>query len=119
MSVARQPAPEPHPCGMRLAAVAAVLLATGCADLRWHKPGVSAATLEQDLAACQAEARLRTPHFARPFAPDRRVIGLDAQGRPVTAPYDRLDGDRFLYEHDITRHCMNGKGYDLVPSEKR
>jgi hypothetical protein len=106
---------------MRLAAMtAAALLAAGCADLRWDKPGASASMLEQDLAECQAEARLRSTHFARPFAPDwPRVIGMDARGRPVTAPYDRLDTDRFLYEHDFTRSCMNRRGYDLVPGERR
>jgi hypothetical protein len=110
-----------HPGGMRFAILAvAILITAGCADLRWHKPGASASMLEQDLGECQGQARVRSSHFARPFAPDwPRVIGMDARGRPVVAPYDRLDTDRFLYEHDLTRNCMNAKGYDLVPSEKR
>lgn len=106
---------------VRLPAIAlALLVAAGCGGLRWHKPGASASMLEQDLSECTAQARLRSSHFARPFAPDwPRVIGMDARGRPVTAPYDRLDTDRFLYEHDLTRNCMSGKGYDLVPAGKR
>ena len=120
MSARRTPIRKAAPGAMRLAVAVSALLAAGCADLEWQKPGAGAAALEQDLAECQAQARLRSSHFSRPFAPDwPRVIGMDARGRPVTAPYDRLDTDRFLYEHDLTRHCMNGKGYDLVPSGKR
>jgi hypothetical protein len=121
MSPCRRYLTKVHSSRMRLLALAlAVLAAAGCGDLRWHKPGASASMLEQDLGECQAQARLRSSHFARPFAPDwPRVIGMDARGRPVTAPYDRLDTDRFLYEHDLTRNCMNEKGYGLVPAEKR
>jgi hypothetical protein len=97
-----------------------VLVAAGCADLRWHKPGGSAAALEQDLAACQSDARVQASHFASPFLSEwPRVMGVDALGRPVVPSFTRLDSERFLYEHDLTRHCMKVKGYDLVPAEKR
>jgi hypothetical protein len=105
----------------RLSAIAVgVLLAAGCADLRWHKPGADAAALEEDFAQCRAEARLRTPRFSSPYATDwPRVVGADALGRPVVSPFSRLDSDAFLVEHDLTRQCMNAKGYELVPDKDR
>jgi len=118
MSADGQPTIRCYP-GRMAAVAASLLLCAGCADLRWEKAGASASLLEQDLSECQSQARLTAPHFARPFGPDLRVIGMDARGRPVTAPYDRLDSDRFLYEHDLTRRCMNQKGYDLVPADRK
>ncbi len=106
--------------GRRLAAISAGLLCGACADLQWHKAGTTAETLETDLADCRGEARRNAGPDPRLVRPDAgRIIGLDAASRPVTASSGRLDGDRFLAEHDLTRICMNRRGYELAPLEKR
>ena len=96
-------------------ALLAVALA-GCADLRWHKPGVDAAALEKDSRECRQLARLQSEHQAWSFgfAPGQ-VIGVDRAGRPMLLhPFPR-DSDRFLLEQDLARSCMRGKGYELAP----
>lgn len=104
------------PCTLALTAAAVILLA-GCADLRWHREGASAAALERDLAECRSEARFRAgPDAGTPGAGLPRLVGLDALGRPMMTTPGRLDSDRFLVEHDLTRHCMDRKGYALVPA---
>ena len=100
-------------------ALLAVTLVTGCAELTWHKEGISAATLEHDLAECRGEARLGAGPDARLLRSDAgRLVGL-ASTSVSPAASGRLDGDRFLTEHDLTRICMNRRGYELVPVEKR
>lgn len=109
---------------MKTACVTALLLAAfvaGCAELRWHKDGADAAALERDLAACQQVARQRALHEAWPLglATTHSSMNVDVLGRPV-APYPtRLETDRFLLEHDLTRFCMRERGYDLVPAGTR
>jgi hypothetical protein len=107
---------------MKYQIVAALLLATfwaGCADLRWHKNGADAATLERDLGECQQQARaqaVRESWFhGNPGLP---VVGVDAQGRAILSQPGRSDTDRFLAEHDLERFCMRKRGYELVPVEK-
>lgn len=98
----------------------AIALAAGCADLQWHKQGAAPAALEQDLAECRGEARLNAgpdPRFVRPDA--GRIVGVDAAGRPAPSSSGRLDSDRFLAEHDLTRICMQRRGYELVPATSR
>jgi hypothetical protein len=100
--------------------IAAIALSTGCADLQWQKAGATAEALETDLAECRGEARMNAgpdPRFLRPDA--GRIVGIDSASRPVPASSGRLDGDRFLVEHDLTRICMNRRGYELAPAEKR
>ncbi|OGA24677.1 MAG: hypothetical protein A3I02_01865 [Betaproteobacteria bacterium RIFCSPLOWO2_02_FULL_67_26] len=105
---------------LRLSAVAVALHAAGCADLRWHKQGVDAAALDRDLGECQLQARAQARHEIGAFAPDTpRVVGVDAQGRPLAGAANRLGTDRMLLEHDLLGICMRGKGYELVPVEKR
>jgi hypothetical protein len=106
--------------GWRLAVISAGLLCGACADLQWHKTGATAEALESDFAECRGEARMNAgpdPRFLRPDA--GRIVGVDSASRPVPASSGRLDGDRFLVEHDLTRICMNRRGYELAPAEKR
>ena len=106
--------------GRRLAALAALVTSAGCADLQWQKTGATAEALETDLAECRGEARMNAgpdPRFLRPDA--GRIVGVDSASRPVPASSGRLDGDRFLVEHDLTRICMSRRGYELAPAEKR
>jgi hypothetical protein len=89
----------------------------GCADLQWHKAGVTAQAMEADLDECRAEARLGAgpdPRFLRADA--GRILGMDGAGRPAFGSSGRLDADRFLVEHDLARICMNRRGYELVPA---
>jgi len=114
--------PVPHSLAAgswRLAALGAGLVCCACADLQWHKEGASAQALETDLAECRGEARMNAgpdPRFLRPDA--GRIIGIDSTSRPVPASSGRLDGDRFLVEHDLTRICMNRRGYELAPAAR-
>jgi hypothetical protein len=104
----------------RLAALAALAVSVGCTDLQWHKAGATAEALESDVAECRGEARMNAgpdPRFLRPDA--GRIVGVDSASRPVPGSSGRLDGDRFLVEHDLTRICMNRRGYELAPAEKR
>ena len=108
---------------MKYQTVAALLLAAsaaGCADLRWHKDGADAAALERDLGECQQQARAQAARESwSQGISNPPVIGADAQGRVILSQPGRFDTDRFLMEHDLARACMNGKGYELVPVEKR
>jgi hypothetical protein len=93
------------------------LLIASCADLQWHKPGVTGQAMEADLAGCRAEARRAAgpdPRFVQADA--GRILGMDGAGRPAAGSSGRLDGDRFLVEHDLTRICMSRRGYELVPA---
>lgn len=103
-------------------AVAAALLGValcGCANLRWQKDGVDAATFERDSGECRARARLEAGRLvpayslARPYVP-----GNDVRGRPgVAFPY-LPETDYFLMQRSFMQSCMQGKGYTLVPVER-
>jgi hypothetical protein len=105
--------------GWRLAAISAGLLCGACADLQWQKPCATAEALDSDLAECRGEARRNAGPDPRLVRPDAgRIVGIDAAARPVLASSGRLDGDRFLVEHDLTRICMNRRGYELAPAAR-
>ena len=106
-----------YPC-LSVVALSGLLIA-GCAELRWHKDGADAATLERDLATCREQAQAQAERQSVPHAAGPRIVGVDAAGRPIVSQPERLEGDRFLAERDLTRHCMGRKGYKLVPVEKR
>ena len=102
------------------AAIVILLLAAGCAQLRWHKDGADAAALERDLEACQQLARLRAFREVSLFGRSMgRIVGVDARGAPIMTYPDQLETDRFLLEHDLARDCMREKGYELVPAKDR
>ena len=108
------------PLRQSAAVLLVAVLATGCAELRWHKDGIEAAALEQDLAACRQSARLRAYREAWLFGvTPPYFIGMDPQGRSIMTYPNQLEMDRFLLEHDLMRDCMRGKGYQHVPVEKR
>jgi hypothetical protein len=110
---------------LRPVALLVLVLLAGCAapEVRWQKAGTGAATLQDDLDQCTQEARLQARREQVPSAGlgslpgGPPVIGTDTQGRPVQAPRPPRQGDRFLAEHDLTRSCMRGKGYEQVPLE--
>jgi hypothetical protein len=95
------------------------LLAAGCAELRWQKPGAAQATLEQDLERCRQEAHVRAERETVPSLALTPVLGTDQQGRPIVIQSHQRDAERLLAQQDLTRSCMRAKGYELVPAEKR
>jgi hypothetical protein len=99
--------------------LAPALMLAGCADLQWHKAGASAQAMESDLADCRGQARLGTGPDTKLLRTDAgRLVGLTSSSISPAAS-GRLDGERFLAEHDLTRICMNRRGYELAPAEKR
>ena len=43
----------------------------------------------------------------------------DPLGRPIVVQQGTIDTDRYLLEQDLTGQCMRGKGYQLVPADRR
>ena len=87
--------------------------------MQWSKDGAATADLERDLAACQGQAQAQAERQSVPHMGGPRIVGVDAAGRPIVSQPERIDGDRFLAERDLTRYCMGRKGYRLVPVEQR
>ena len=101
------------------AAAIALLLAAGCADLRWHKDGADSTALSHDLDDCTRLARAQAAREAFPPGPYvPRVVGTDAQGRAIMSSPGPAEPDRFLVEHDLASSCMRGRGYELVPKSQ-
>ena len=98
--------------------VALIVLSVGaCAELRWSKPGVDAARMEEDMAQCRSEARLQADRVAAPRAPLLPpTVGVDSLGRPVPVPARARTEDPLLMEQDLTGACMRKKGYVLAPA---
>jgi hypothetical protein len=82
----------------------------GCAGAaRWEKPGADEAATSADMAACRSAARDEAFRYTWPSA------------SPFFGPrywFMRPDTDRFVTESNLTRFCMQNKGYALVPIDK-
>ena|SRR6185503_17494613 len=89
-----------------------VLLAAGCAEMHWSRPGVDPARVEEDLAQCRGEARLQAARVA-PRSTGLAVLPTDPMGRPIAGPSRARTEDLALLEQDLTGACMRGKGYSL------
>jgi hypothetical protein len=99
-----------------LAGAATALILAACAEMRWSKPGVGSAKLEEDLAQCRGEARMQASRESLPRSPGSpQAIRADAAGRPVVAPPASRGTDTLVLEQDLTSACMRGKGYELAP----
>src|SRR5467141_2687764 len=83
-----------------------VIALASCAEMRWEKPGASAAALEKALGECRQRAQLEAMRAVLPIAPP--VVSADPQGRPVVVqpPPTSRESDRFLAEQDLTHACM-------------
>jgi hypothetical protein len=105
---------------LRLSAAGVLaLLAVGCADLVWHKPGTPQATLNQEFEQCGQDARLQAGRELLPTLTTPLMIGADPQRRPIVVQFHQRDADRLLLEQDLTRRCMRGRGYELKPAQRR
>jgi hypothetical protein len=107
---------------MRRAALALlVLLASGCAPMRWVKADATPEQIDQDAVQCQQdawrEAQLNT-WYSRPIGP---IVAHDAAGRAFVAwpggPFADPFSDPFMEEGRLAHFCMRSKGYELVPAE--
>ena len=94
------------------ALTAAALLAAGCAQMQWTKPGADAATIARDQDECRSQALRATPPVAGARSPDARSDGTRP---PVMAPAQGSN-ERFVAEHEEMRRCMLQRGYQLKPA---
>src|SRR5687767_10290155 len=92
---------------------AGALLAQGCAQMQWTKPGADAATIARDQDQCRAQALRRgAPPVAGVGSPDARTDG----GRPGVMAPAQGSNERFVAEHEEMRRCMLQRGYELKPA---
>ena len=93
--------------------VAVALLANGCGQMQWSKPGADAAAIANDQDQCRSQALRRGP------PPISGVGSADARsdgGRPgVMAPVQGSN-ECFVAENEEMRRCMLQRGYELKPA---
>lgn len=93
--------------------LATALLAAGCAQMQWTKPGADAGAVTRDLNECRSIALGRAaPTVAGRAAPDTRSDG----GRPPVMAPAQGSNQRFVAEHEEVRRCMLQRGYQLTPA---
>lgn len=97
--------------------IAPVLLAGfallgGCAQLEWHKAGVTTEARERDSADCAQQARIEALRMPALHSPAPQVV-VDQQGRAMVLRPPNQNDERFLAEHDFMRACMRERGYVL------
>jgi hypothetical protein len=88
--------------------------------MEWHKDGMDEAARQRDADECRQVGRLQASRQSLPPGYDApRIVGVDAQNRPIVSTPGRVDTGRFMAEHDVTRQCMAERGYQLVPAKKQ
>lgn len=96
----------------RLAAALLILALAACADRSWQREGVADDRLRQDLAACQAEARVAV---RRDLDIDSDIMasrGQDWQtGGVLGIKRDVMRTQAEGRAEDIVARCMRAKGY--------
>lgn len=95
--------------------VAAALLAGGCAEMRWTKPGADAAAASRDLDECRAGALSRSGPRG-PSMPSQDPQMIDRGASPMATRPAAGSNDRFIAEHEDVRVCMQRRGYQLTPA---
>jgi hypothetical protein len=93
-----------------LLCVALTLIATGCANRQWTRPGADAAAISRDLDDCRASSLGRA---GSPVAPTGSSEAVTDRGRPAVMQPSAGSNERFLAEHEETRRCMAKRGYEL------
>ena len=95
------------------ASLGIVLLAAGCAEMQWSKPGANAAAVARDQDECRSAALGRAgPPVAGRTSLEART---DGSRPPVMAPAQGSN-ERFVAEHEEVRRCMIERGYTLKPA---
>jgi hypothetical protein len=102
----------------RFSTVALAAALAACQSLHWTRDGADERQIAADLDACRQQARIEAFRLSPPSihassAPP--IVVRDRDGRAVVAPPPHGDAERVLLEHDLTRACMQRKGYALVP----
>ena len=95
--------------------VAAMLVAAGCAEMRWTKPGADTAAVARDLDDCRASALARSGPRAAPI-PSQDPQVMDRGATPTATRSAGTSNDRFIAEHEEVRVCMQRRGYQLQPA---
>ena len=89
----------------RRAALAAVLLLSGCSTTQWVQDDRNAEETDKDIVDCtryaQREASLRADGFYGPTA----------------GPLYSRNGNRMLDESGLTDYCMRSRGYRREPKQ--
>lgn len=92
------------------------MFATGCAGLQWDKPGTDAEALARDLEECRQSARSQAERETLPRAfMSPLPLSTDPRGQPALSQSNSRDADILLLQQDLTRSCMDGRGYKLAP----
>lgn len=91
-----------------LGGAAIAMLASGCATMRWSKPGADAAAVSRDLDACRAGAL-----GAAAVAPSGSSEAITERGRTGVSEPTAGSNERFVAEHEATSRCMLKRGYEL------
>jgi hypothetical protein len=95
--------------------VAAMLVAGGCAEMRWTKQGADAAAVSRDLDECRASSLARAgPRGAAIPSQDPQMI--DRGASPMATRPPGTSNERFIAEHEDVRVCMVRRGYQLQPA---
>jgi hypothetical protein len=84
-------------------------LAACAAPMRWEKAGADDKATGSDMASCRNAAREEAFRYYFPVS------------TPFFGPrywFNRADTNRYVAEINLTRFCMQNKGYTLVPVEK-
>lgn len=100
-----------------LAILTSAVLASGCQNYTWNKPGVTVALAQQDQLEC---SRLAAQQAFRDYAFRNDPFSsrfIDRRGDPRTTTYRRsLELDRMSHEAELQSFCMRARGYELVPA---
>ena len=94
---------------------AAILIAGGCAEMRWTKPGADAAAVSRDVDDCRANALARAGPRG-PGIPSQDAQVIDRGASPMASRPAGTSNDRFIAEHEDVRACMVRRGYQLQPA---
>jgi hypothetical protein len=101
-------------------AFCAALLASGCAQMAWHKAGATDAVAKADLEACHQAARAETPPQ---FSPNKDSAftnaASDAQRDSHPGQFPNSGVRELEIRQSMASNCMRGKGYALVEERSR
>lgn len=90
---------------VRIAVVVAAALAGCASNMQWNKPGITQASLDQDLAQCRYEAASSTSGYG---TSETRRGASRAAGQGIGEGLAQADRER-----DLIMLCLKARGYQL------